>query len=65
MELKFHPDNIYNKPVYGDTYETGGLLLKIKVRKPTTNKSEEGVTNIVEILGKCKKVVKFNCKLII
>ncbi|CAD7086135.1 unnamed protein product [Hermetia illucens] len=61
MELIFHPENRYCKPAYGDTHKIAGILIKVKVKKPRNGSVEakEPPTHVVEILGHCKKSIKF------
>lgn len=63
MELIFHPENRYCKPAYGDTHKIAGILIKVKVKKPRNGSVEakEPPTHVVEILGHCKKSIKFTC----
>lgn len=62
LELKFHPENPYNKPANGDPQKANGFLFKVRVKKrqiKTENLGSKAVAH-VEIIGHVSKVYKFN-----
>lgn len=70
MDLRFHPDNVFCKPLNGDIHSASGMLVKIKRRrylqKPTINENMEAVSSDtysepeVSVLGVVKQFVKFD-----
>ncbi|XP_055376569.1 general transcription factor 3C polypeptide 5 [Condylostylus longicornis] len=59
LELRYHPDNIYNKPAMGDSTTASGLFIKVKIKRPK-DPNQGPMTHTVEILGKCAKKYHFN-----
>lgn len=52
LPLKFHPDNVYNKPVMGDRCPGTGVLLKVTVRRPKDPNSKKPIiTKSASVLG--------------
>lgn len=66
LELRYHPENPYNKPANGDAYRGGnGILFKVKIKKrriKTENQPNQTSKSVadVTILGQVSKVYRFN-----
>lgn len=65
LELRFHPENPYNKPANGDSHRTVGILFKVKIKKRGIK--EENQPNVasksvasVTIIGHVSRVYRFN-----
>lgn len=58
MELRFHPENPFNKPLCGDVAKRAGLLLSIKVRRSKRNPNKPPQF-VVKILGYTTKSFTF------
>ncbi|XP_068140795.1 general transcription factor 3C polypeptide 5 [Drosophila tropicalis] len=58
LQLRFHPDNPYNKPVFGDCIDKTGILLSITVRRHRRNK-QLPPKYIVRVLGHCSRSFTF------
>lgn len=61
LELRFHPENPFNKPLCGDVNSRAGLLLSIKVRRSKRNPTKPPQF-VVKILGYTTKSFTFECK---
>lgn len=61
LELRYHPDNPFNKPLSGDSSKRTGLLLSIKVRKSKRNPSKPPLYT-VKIMGYVTKSFTFECR---
>ncbi|KAH8350572.1 hypothetical protein KR067_009617 [Drosophila pandora] len=60
MPLHFHPDNPYNKPIFGDSKENTGILLSITVRRHKKDK-QRPPEYFVRVLGHCSRTFTFEC----
>ncbi|EDV98737.1 general transcription factor 3C polypeptide 5 [Drosophila grimshawi] len=58
LELRFHPDNPYNKPTFGDCTDKSGVLLSITVRRHKRDKSRPP-QHFVRVLGHCSRSFSF------
>ncbi|XP_005179773.1 general transcription factor 3C polypeptide 5 [Musca domestica] len=58
LELRFHPENPFNKPLCGDVAKRAGLLLSIKVRRSKRNPNKPPQF-VVKILGYTTKSFTF------
>uniref|UniRef100_A0A1I8NVG1 Transcription factor IIIC subunit 5 HTH domain-containing protein n=1 Tax=Stomoxys calcitrans TaxID=35570 RepID=A0A1I8NVG1_STOCA len=58
LELRFHPDNPFNKPLCGDVGRRAGLLLSVKVRRSKRNPNKPPQF-VVKILGHITKSFTF------
>lgn len=58
LELRFHPDNPYNKPTFGDCTDRSGVLLSVTVRRHKHDKSRPP-QYFVRILGHCTRTFSF------
>lgn len=61
LELRYHPDNPFNKPLCGDCTKRAGLLLSVKVRK-TKHDPNKPPQYTVRILGYINKSFTFECE---
>lgn len=57
LDLKFRPNNVFSKPIFGDMRPTTGLLVKVKRRR---RKGEQFGETETEILGTIKSIIKFD-----
>lgn len=70
LDLRFHPDNVFCKPLQGDVHSATGMVIKVKRRrylqKPRINinmeaKSVETYSEPeVTVMGLVNKMVKFD-----
>lgn len=64
LELRFHPNNPYNKPTGGDSHRASGILFKVKIKKRGIKAEQQNVASrsvaTVTILGHVSKVYRFN-----
>lgn len=67
LALRFRPQNVYDKPAFGDGSKTSGVLFKIKIRRPIVDKDKPGPSagvqiqiQDVSIVGVVNKIYKFN-----
>ncbi|XP_030561679.1 general transcription factor 3C polypeptide 5 [Drosophila novamexicana] len=58
LELRFHPDNPYNKPTFGDCTDKSGVLLSVTVRRHKRDKSRPP-QHFVRVLGHCSRSFSF------
>ncbi|EDW11611.1 general transcription factor 3C polypeptide 5 [Drosophila mojavensis] len=58
LELRFHPDNPYNKPAFGDCTDKSGVLLSVTVRRHKRDKSRPP-QHFVRVLGHCSRSFSF------
>uniref|UniRef100_A0A240PMP5 Uncharacterized protein n=1 Tax=Anopheles atroparvus TaxID=41427 RepID=A0A240PMP5_ANOAO len=58
LELRFRPECMYAKPVFGDAMNASAMALKIVVRRKKTN-PEEAEVRSVRIAGAVRKMYKF------
>ncbi|XP_030377277.1 general transcription factor 3C polypeptide 5 [Scaptodrosophila lebanonensis] len=58
LELRFHPDNPYNKPAFGDSIANTGVLLSISVRRHKKDKTRPPQYT-VRVLGYCSRSFTF------
>lgn len=68
MDLRFQPENIFCKPVYGDLCSTSGVLVKIRVRRrkgAASNANDNATRTDVIVLGAVNSIVKFECKFVV
>lgn len=68
LDLKFRPDDVYSKPIYGDLKSSSGLLIKVvkRRRKPNVagpSNSDSIDEPTIEILGIVRSMFKFEGKL--
>lgn len=61
LELRYHPDNPYNKAICGEANERQGLLFSVKVRRSKRN-PKKAPQYVVTILGYITKSITFECK---
>lgn len=65
MDLRFQPENIFCKPVYGDLCSTSGVLVKVKVRRrkgAASSTNDSATKTEVTVLGAVNSIVMFECK---
>lgn len=62
LDLKFRPENIFSKPIFGDLHQTTGILMKVKrKRRKNAPKDQEDVQEPqIEVLGTVKQIIKFD-----
>lgn len=68
MDLRFQPENIFCKPVYGDLCSTSGILVKVKVRRrkgAASNTNDSATKTEVIVLGAVNSIVMFECKFVV
>ncbi|KAM8715718.1 hypothetical protein ACLKA7_002722 [Drosophila subpalustris] len=58
LELRFHPDNPYNKPTFGDCIDKSGVLLSVTVRRHKHDKTRPP-QHFVRLLGHCTRSFAF------
>lgn len=65
LDLKFRPDDVFSKPIYGDLKPVSGLLLKITHRRrksdvpgPSSSDFDDDKATAV-VLGVVKQMFKF------
>lgn len=68
LDLKFRPDDVYSKPIYGDLKSSSGLLIKVVKRRRKSNvagpsNSDSIDEPTIEILGIVRSMFKFEGKL--
>lgn len=70
LDLKFRPDDVFAKPIYGDLKPASGLLLKVVYRRrrrdvpgPSTEDTQSADEPHIEILGAVRSMFKFEGKL--
>ncbi|KAH8412803.1 hypothetical protein KR009_005827 [Drosophila setifemur] len=59
LALRFHPENAYNKPTFGDCTEKTGVLLSITVRRHKKDK-QRPPEYFVRVLGHCSRSFTFD-----
>lgn len=73
LDLKFRPDDVFSKPIYGDLKSVSGLLVKITHRRRKHNittmdrpdcEDEEKVETKSVVLGIVRQMFKFEGKTI-
>lgn len=71
LDLKFRPDDVFSKPIYGDSKSVSGLLLKITRRRRKKNiatmdgldcEDEENIEIESVVLGVVRQMFKFEGK---
>lgn len=63
LALRFRPQNVYDKPAFGDGTKTSGILFKIVFRKrKKSNDTHDELPQIrnLSITGVVNKIYKFN-----
>lgn len=67
LDLKFRPDDVFSKPIYGDLKSSSGLLIKVVKKRqkfdvagPSNSDSIDEPT--IEILGIVRSMFKFEGK---
>lgn len=65
LDLKFRPDDVFSKPIYGDLKSSSGILMKVVRRRrkrdaagPSTTEHDEDLK--IEMLGSIKSMFKFD-----
>ncbi|KAH8377664.1 hypothetical protein KR093_006586 [Drosophila rubida] len=58
LELRFHPENPYNKPTFGDCTDKSGVLLSVTVRRHKRDKTRPP-QHFVRLLGYCSRSFSF------
>lgn len=66
LDLRFRPDDVFSKPIYGDLKPASGLLLKVVYRRrrhdvpgPSTEEPEIDEEPQVEVVGVVRNMFKF------
>lgn len=66
LDLKFRPDDVFSKPIYGDLKPASGLLLKVAYRRrrhdvpgPSTEDTQTDDEPQIDILGVVRSMFKF------
>ncbi|XP_034472780.1 general transcription factor 3C polypeptide 5 [Drosophila innubila] len=59
LELRFHPDNPYNKPAFGDCIDKCGVLLSITVRRHKHDRTRPP-QHFVRVVGHCSRSFSFD-----
>lgn len=66
LDLRFRPDDVFSKPIYGDLKPASGLLLKVVYRRrrrdvpgPSTEDTEIDEEPQINVLGVVRSMFKF------
>lgn len=66
LDLRFRPDDVFSKPIYGDLKPASGLLLKVVFRRrrrdvpgPSTEDTQIDEEPQINILGVVRSMFKF------
>lgn len=66
LDLRFRPDDVFSKPIYGDLKPASGLLMKVVFRRrrrdipgPSTEQDDENDEPKIEIMGIVRSMIKF------
>lgn len=66
LDLRFRPDDVFSKPIYGDLKPASGLLMKVVYRRrrrdipgPSTEQEDENDEPKIEIMGIVRSMFKF------
>lgn len=69
LDLRFRPDDVFSKPIYGDLKPASGLLLKVVYRRrrrdvpgPSTEDTQSIDEPEIEVLGAVRSMFKFEGK---
>lgn len=69
LDLRFRPDDVFAKPVYGDLKPASGLLIKVVFRRrrhdvpgPSTEEQTDADEPKIEVLGVVRSMFKFEGK---
>lgn len=69
LDLKFRPDDVFSKPIYGDLKPASGLLLKVVFRRrrhdvpgPSTENNDADDEPKIQVLGVVRSMFKFDGK---
>lgn len=67
LDLRYRPDNVFSKPIYGDLKPASGLLLKVVHRRrrrdvpgPSTEQDDENEEPTIEVMGVVRSMFKFD-----
>lgn len=67
LDLRFRPDEVFSKPIYGDLKPASGLLLKIVYRRrrhdvpgPSTEEDDANDEPKIYIVGVVRSMFKFD-----
>lgn len=66
LDLRFRPDDVFSKPIYGDLKPASGLLLKVVYRRrrhdvpgPSTEDTQSDDEPQIDVLGVVRSMFKF------
>lgn len=66
LDLRFRPDDVFSKPIYGDLKPASGLLLKVVYRRrrrdvpgPSTEDVQAADEPQIQVLGAVRSMFKF------
>lgn len=69
LDLRFRPDDVFSKPIYGDLKPASGLLLKVVYRRrrrdvpgPSTEDTQTDEEPQINVLGVVRSMFKFESK---
>lgn len=69
LDLKFRPDDVFAKPIYGDLKPASGLLIKVVYRRrrhdipgPSTEEDDTNDEPKIHVLGVVRSMFKFEGK---
>lgn len=65
LDLKFRPNDVFSKPIYGELKPASGMFVKITNRKRKSgyirpdNSDQDDIEPTIEVLGIVKQMFKF------
>lgn len=65
LDLKFRPDDVFSKPIYGELKQASGMFVKITHSRRKAgcirpyNSDQDDIEPIIEVLGIVKQMFKF------
>lgn len=65
LDLKFRPDDVFSKPIYGELKPASGMFVKISHRRRKSgcirlkNSDQDDIRPTIEVLGIVKQMFKF------